>query len=79
MPAELKHFHDRLAKIGIYLHLVSNSPWVYLHSVNGKIVTELSGSEHGFVLGFLPISLGQSFRFSDLRKTFKLIREYNGK
>jgi hypothetical protein len=66
----------RLARIGIDLEFVSNYPWVYLHKINGRVVEERYLADHGFTVGFLPIRADQSFRFTDLKVIFKLIRKY---
>lgn len=71
---KLDNFINRLSKMGINIEAVGNLPWVYIKSINGRKVTETFMSEHGFVLGYVPIKEGQEFKFSDLHEIFKLIR-----
>jgi len=68
---------ERLAKIGINIKLAGNYPWIYLTSINGKIVTEKRDSNHGYNIAFEGTKPGHPYyRFTDIRKTFKLIRKY---
>ena len=71
---KLTTFLSRLSKIGISLHCSSNYPWVYIDSINGKIVEEKYGSEHGWVLGFFTKDNG--FYWGHTKEVFKLIRKY---
>lgn len=66
----IESFINRMGKIGIKVELFANYPWVYLHKVNGNLVTEKYCSEHGFTvfMGGGPMM--------DIGKTFKLIRKY---
>lgn len=68
---KLEIFISRLKKLGIEIELVGNFPWVYLHKINGKTVTETYLAEHGFTLYFQSTD-----RFIDLSEIFKLIRKY---
>lgn len=61
----------RLKKLGIEIELLGNFPWVYLHKVNGKLVTEKFRAEHGFTIMFQTNN-----KPTDLRETFKVIRKY---
>lgn len=67
---------NRLEKIGITIELFGNYPWVYLHSINGKRVTERYEANHGFTIAWMPIRSGQSIEFTDLSHIFKTIRNY---
>jgi len=53
----ISSFVNRLEKIGINVELISNYPWVYLHKVNGRLVTEKYNSEHGFTIFFSSLHL----------------------
>lgn len=76
MTTELPIFINRLKKIGITVELVGNYPWIYLHKVNGKRVTERFQANHGFTIAFHPIRKSQLFKFTDLKEIFKIIRKY---
>lgn len=63
-------------RIGIDVVLFGNYPWVYIHTINGKRVTEKFHAEHGFTIGFQPTVIGKTFEFTDIKEIFKLIRKY---
>ena len=73
---KLTIFIDRLKKIGLDLKLVSNYPWIYIDTINGKRVTEKFRADHGFTVAFFPIRKNQELNFTDLKEIFKLIRKY---
>jgi len=73
---QIKSFVNRLDKIGIKVELGSNYPWIYLHSINGKRVTEQFYGNHGFTIIFSPIRHNQQVEFTDIKEIFKLIRKY---
>lgn len=73
---EFRKFVDRLEGIGIIIEYWANYPWIYLHKINGKAVTEKFESEHGFVLGYAPRADGY-FNFSDTSEIFRIIRKYS--
>ena len=73
MADKLTVFIERLAKIGIKIEIVSNFPWLYLRSINGRIVTEKYLANHGWTLAFYG---GKDVKFTDLKKIFNLIRKY---
>ena len=73
---KLNVFVNRLSKIGITVELMSNYPWIYLISINGKPVSEKFMAEHGFTLAFAPIRAGQDIQFTSISEIFKLIRKY---
>ena len=73
---KLTIFIDRLKKIGLDLKLVSNYPWIYIDTINGKKVTEKFYADHGFTVAFFPIRKNQELNFTDLKEIFKLIRKY---
>lgn len=75
----LVKFHDRLYKIGVDVIFTINYPWVYINTINGKRVKEIFGCEHGFLVGFAPIRIGEHFKFTNLKETFKIIRRYASK
>jgi len=72
-------FHDRLKKIGIEIQFAANFPWIYLEKINGIKVIETYESEHNFTVAFLPVNINRPFNFTNLEKTFKLIRKYINK
>ena len=73
----IKILLNRLERLDIKMELTGNLPWVYIQSINGKRVTEKFNSEHGFVLGLMPIRTdGGDFNFSDINEIFSLIRKY---
>jgi len=39
-------------------------------------VKETFKANHGFTVGFIPLSSDDSFHFTDLNEIFKLIRKY---
>lgn len=69
-------FKNRLSKLGIEIELIGNFPWIYLGKINGKTVTEKNEAKHGFTIAFYPIMENGKLKFTDLSKTFKLIRKY---
>ena len=60
----------KLAKIGIEVEFSGNLPWVYLHTVNGKRVTERYCGNHGFT-AFL---WGNKVTWTDRKYVFEKIR-----
>jgi hypothetical protein len=70
----LDRLYKRLQKIGIELTLVGNYPWIYLHKVNGNIVSEKFMAEHGFTIAFLVGRTGMEL--TDTKKIFEIIRKY---
>lgn len=73
---KLDAFVRKLRKMNINLEFSLNFPWIYVTKINGKIITEKFGSEHGWVIGFYPIREGQHFEFDNIFELFKLIRKY---
>lgn len=73
---KINTFVKRLDKIGIKVELVSNYPWIYIRSINGKYVTEKFQGNHGFTVAFSPIREGQELQFTDIGEIFKLLRKY---
>lgn len=73
---KLDTFVNRLKKINIEVSLVFNFPWIYLERINGHKVEEKFEGNHGFTIGFLPISPDKPFHFTDLSMIFKVIRKY---
>ena len=69
-------FVRRLEKIGIDITILGNFPWIYIHTINGKVVKERYMGDHGFTIAFLPIRRGQRLEFTDIGKIFELIRKY---
>lgn len=65
-----------MQKIGIDVNLISNYPWIYIHTINGKIVTEKFHAKHGFTIAFLPVMQNDNLKFTDIDEIFKLIRKY---
>ena len=55
---------------------LSNAPWIYLHYINHKLVTEKFMGNHGFTVMFFPIHEDGEFEFTDIGEMFKLIRRY---
>lgn len=69
-------FIKRLQKIGIFVEIVGNYPWIYLYKINNKKVKEKFQGNHGFTIAFLPIKKDQELQFTDISEIFKLIRKY---
>lgn len=69
-------FVQRLHRIGIDITLLGNVPWIYIHTINGKVVTERYMGSHGFTIAFYPIRKDQELQFTDIGKIFELIRKY---
>tara|TARA_R110000772_G_scaffold11545_1_gene36016 strand:+ start:1993 stop:2244 length:252 start_codon:yes stop_codon:yes gene_type:complete len=68
-------FCRRLKKIGIFVELSGNVPWVYLRKVNGIPVKGLFYANHGFTAFMYPVRLGSKVRFTDRRRVFEKIRD----
>lgn len=60
----------RLERLGIYLELSTNYPWIYIDKINEQKVTETFYGEHGFTIAFYPDKI------TDVGEIFKLIRKY---
>lgn len=73
---KLEVFCNRLGKIGIDIKLEGNYPWIYIDTINGKIVTEKFYAEHGFTIMLTPNLTGKGYEFTDIGEIFKLIRKY---
>lgn len=73
---KIKVFHGRMQRLGIEITMVSNYPWLYLETINGKRVTEKFQADHGFTIAFQPIRVGQELHFTDIGEIFKVIRKY---
>jgi hypothetical protein len=73
---KLNVFVNRLKRIGIDITLVGNVPWIYLNSVNGKLVTEKFLGNHGFTVAFLPADPAKELYFTNIRLIFYIIRKY---
>lgn len=69
---KLSIFINRMKKIGIYITLSGNYPWVYIESINGKRVIETFMANHGFTVAFV----NKEVEFTDIPEVFKLIRKY---
>ena len=69
-------FVRRLEKIGIDITILGNFPWIYIHTINGKVVKERYMGDHGFTIAFLPIRKDQKLEFTDIGRIFELIRKY---
>jgi len=69
-------FIRRLKKLGINVEISLNTPWIYLHSVNGKRVTEKFEAEHGFTLAFRPLRPMEQLEFTNITEIFKIIKKY---
>ena len=67
---------NRMSKLGINITLVGNYPWIYIDTINGKIVTEKFYAEHGFTIMLTPNLTGKGYEFTDIGEIFKLIRKY---
>lgn len=74
---KLTVFVNRMKRLGIDIKLVGNYPWIYIHEINGKRVTEKFEAEHGFTVAFLPVRADRDLVFTDISEIFKLIRKYN--
>ena len=73
---KLSVFINRMKSLGIDIKLVGNYPWIYIHEINGKRVTEKFEAEHGFTIAFLPVRADRDLVFTDISEIFKLIRKY---
>ena len=74
---KLIKFINRLDRININVVLVSNYPWIYLDSINGKRIMDKFMSDYGFTIMFLPTRLDSPpAEFTDIKEIFKLIRKY---
>ncbi len=73
---KLTIFRKRLFKLGINVVFVSNYPWIYIDTINGKRVTEQFYGNHGWTIMFTPIRKDQEAKFTDISELFKLIRKY---
>jgi hypothetical protein len=73
---KLSVFINRMKSLGIDIKLVGNYPWIYIHEINGKRVTEKFEADHGFTIAFLPVRADKELAFTDITEIFKLIRKY---
>lgn len=74
---KLETLRNRLLKIGIEITFAGNYPWIYLHTVNGKRITEKTDdSNHGFNIAFLPINPNKTLTLRNTKEMFKIIRKY---
>jgi hypothetical protein len=64
-------FIHKMEQLGIEVELVGNLPWIYLHSVNGRRVSERFYGNHVFTAFFMSVKT----RWSDRRRVFQKIRE----
>ena len=71
----INSFVIKLARIGIYVELSYNLPWIYLTKVNGKFVEETFYAEHGFTAFWFPVRRGGKTKFTNRREVFKKVRE----
>ena len=70
---QLEKLRKRLKKIGIEIELTANLPWIYLNSVNGKLVEKEDWTaEHGFTIAYYNWSV----ELTDLSEIFRIIRKY---
>jgi hypothetical protein len=77
MKDNLQILIKRLVKIGVNIEIVSNVPWVYLYSINGKKVTEKTeDSNHGFNIAWIPINPNKELYLTNTKELFQLIRKY---
>lgn len=75
--SDLVRLRYRLKLLGITLELSGNHPWIYIRSINGKVVTEKFMSDHNFAV---VISTGAgNNKLTDRREVFNLIRRYISK
>lgn len=77
---EIQIFINRMKRIGIYLELSANVPWIYLDKVNeNKVKPEDYSSNHGYTIAWYPVKLGsEPYLDSDIKRTFDIIRKYKG-
>lgn len=60
----------RLSCIGVDIESIGNYPWIYLKKVNGTVVDETVGANHGFCIGYL-----ESKSLSNPKALFEKIRQ----
>lgn len=60
----------RLSCIGVDIELKGNFPWIYMWKVNGTVVDEIVGANHGFCIGY-----SESKFLSNTKALFEKIRE----
>jgi hypothetical protein len=68
-------FVNRLNKIGIKVTFISNYPWLYLDTVNGKKVKGTFLAEHGFTAFFFSVRPNEPDKLTDISAVFEKIRE----
>lgn len=71
MKNKLENLVRRLKKINVNVKLGLNYPWVNLHEINGKRVTETFWSDHGYTVCFMTDD-----KFLNLHYLFKILRKY---
>jgi len=71
MAKKIEKLSSRLSKLSIEIKLGTSYPWVYIHEINGRHVTETFWSDHGFTIAFLTTT-----HWLDLKKMFRVIRKY---
>jgi hypothetical protein len=74
---DLEIFINRLSKIGIAVTFISNYPWIYLDTVNGKKIKGRYMGNHGFTAFWLTIRRDdpKKYRITDISIVFDKIRE----
>lgn len=56
-----------------------NFPFIYVASINNKLVKEKYAAEHGFNLAWYPIRPNDTIKFTSIPELFKLIRKYTNR
>lgn len=76
MSNVLEVFQRSLKKLGIETEFALNWPWIYLRTVNGKLVTETFQAQYGFT-AFWAAQEGRGLpiRFTDRKRVFAKVRE----
>lgn len=72
---KLSTFVNRLKRIGIYIEMSVNYPWVYLTRVDDHWIKEKRDSDWGFVLGYSKG--GGNIDMLDTKELFNIIRKYS--
>src|SRR5690606_19393714 len=71
----IKSLQNKLEKIGIYIEIANNVPWIYIESVNGVKIKERFHGNHGFTAFYYPVRNSRVSHFTDIKYVFTKIRQ----
>lgn len=69
---KLQTLVNRLNKIGVHIELMSDTPYIYLRKINGKIVREKLDPNYKVIIG----KYNNNIELTNISKLFEVIRKY---